>query len=360
MLPVLNFQSISNEFIEQIKKNNDKSKEKIKNKNENAKKIKYINKRKPPTKLIKNNIVMKMDIYKNIRNKSLLPSVFINDFRYYLSQNMNVKIKNEKEKRLKENEIQKIEYIDDKINTIEKNYSLFNNTFINKSNKYLREINIIKEYERNKDDVLIEKLINIKNKVNLLNAKVKKTELNNNSFKQWIYLQICLKEKIIKLPDSYKIILESKDNEINILIEKFGEDLVNHVIKYKNCLLYKNAQEFLGQFSFYENKNFELLNKYFALKEEIRALEIEKKQAKENNEMEKKEKKLNESVSKQSKELNRLKNENIHLEKIKKKLIFSKTETKNKENNLNEIYKNIYIKTVNIIKNIKMYNYNFL
>ena len=70
---------------------------------------------------------------------------------------MNVKIKKEKAQKLKENEIEKIEYINDKINTIEKNYSLFNNTFVNKSNKYLRGINIIKEYEKNKDELLIEK-----------------------------------------------------------------------------------------------------------------------------------------------------------------------------------------------------------
>ena len=355
LLPALNFKSFSNEFIEQFKKN-DSSKEKRKNKN--VEKIKYIHKRKPPTKLIKNNIMMKMDIYKNIRNKSLLPSVFISDFRYYLSQKMNVKIKKEKAQKLKENEIEKIEYINDKINTIEKNYSLFNNTFVNKSNKYLRGINIIKEYEKNKDELLIEKLIDLKNKVNFLNAKVKKIEFNNNSFKQWIYLQICLKEKIIKLPESYKIILESKDDNKNILIEKFGEDLVNHVIKYKNSLLYKNAKEFLDQFTLYENKNFELLNKYFEIKEEIRALEIEKKQAKENNVIEKKEKKLNESVIRQTKELNRLKNENIYLEKFKKKLIVSKTQTKKKETNLIEVYKNIYSQTVNIIKNINLLNYD--
>ena len=305
-------------------------------------------------------LTIKNDIMKNknIRNKSLLPSVFISDFRYYLSQKMNVKIKKEKAQKLKENEIEKIEYINDKINTIEKNYSLFNNTFVNKSNKYLRGINIIKEYEKNKDELLIEKLIDLKNKVNFLNAKVKKIELNNNSFKQWIYLQICLKEKIIKLPESYKIILESKNDNKNILIEKFGEDLVNHVIKYKNSLLYKNAKEFLDQFTLYENKNFELLNKYFEIKEEIRALEIEKKQAKENNVIEKKEKRLNESVIRQTKELNRLKNENIYLEKFKKKLIVSKTQTKTKETNLIEVYKNIYSQTVNIIKNINLLNYD--
>ena len=47
--------------------------------------------------------------------------------------------------------------------------------------------------------IYIEKLIDLKKKVNFLNAKVKKIELNNNSFKQWIYLQICLKENFINL-----------------------------------------------------------------------------------------------------------------------------------------------------------------
>ena len=357
LLPVLNFKSLSNEFIEKIKKN-DTSKEKMKNKNKNAAKIKYFHIRKLQTKSIKNNNMMKLDIYRNIRNRSLLPSVFISDFRYYLNQKMNVKVKNEIAKKLKENEVEKIEYFDDKIKTIEKNYSLFNNTFIGKVNKYLREINIIKENEKNKDDILIEKLFDLKKKVNFLNAKVKKIEINNNLIKQWINLQICLKEKLVKLPESYKIILESKNDEKNILIEKYGEDLVNHVIKYKNFLLYKNANELLDQFAFYENNNFELLNKYFGLKEEIRALEIEKKQIKENNEIENKTKWVNESIIKRTKELNKLKNENIYLEKFKKKLIFSKAQTKIKENNLIETYKNIYNQTINILKNINLYNFN--
>ena len=191
-----------------------------------------------------------------------------------------------------------------------------------------------------------------------MNAKVKKIEINNNLIKQWINLQICLKEKLVKLPESYKIILESKNDEKNILIEKYGENLVNHVIKYKNFLLYKNANELLDQFAFYENNNFELLNKYFGLKEEIRTLEIEKKQIKENNEIENKTKWVNESVIKLTKELNKLKNENIYLEKFKKKLIFSKAQTKIKENNLIETYKNIYNQTINILKNINLYNFN--
>lgn len=355
LLPVLNFKNISNELLDQIK-NANISKEKI-NK-ETIEKIKYFHKKAPSTKLIKNNIIKKLDIYTNERKRSLLPSVYISDLRYYLSQKMNVKIKTEKSKKLMENDIQKMEYIDYEIETLKQNYSLFNKTFIHKLNKYLRELNIIKAYEKNKDEILIEKLIDIKNKVTFLQAKVKKIEINKNSLKRWIYLQICLKEKKIKLPESYKIILESKNEEKNSLIVKYGEDVVNHVMQYKNILLYKNAREFLNQFTFYENKNFELLNKYFDLKEEIRALENEKKQSLADNKMEKDEKKINESVITQTKELNRLKNENIYLEKCKKKLLFSKTETKIKENNHMEIYKNIYNKTAIILKNINLLNYN--
>ena len=355
LLPVLNFKNISNELLDQIK-NANISKEKI-NK-ETIEKIKYFHKKAPSTKLIKNNIIKKLDIYTNERKKSLLPSVYISDLRYYLSQKMNVKIKTEKSKKLMENDIQKMEYIDYEIETLKQNYSLFNKTFIHKLNKYLRELNIIKAYEKNKDEILIEKLIDIKKKVTFLQAKVKKIEINKNSLKRWIYLQICLKEKKIKLPESYKIILESKNEEKNSLIVKYGEDVVNHVMQYKNILLYKNAREFLNQFTFYENKNFELLNKYFDLKEEIRALENEKKQSLADNKMEKDEKKINESVITQTKELNRLKNENIYLEKCKKKLLFSKTETKIKENNHMEIYKNIYNKTAIILKNINLLNYN--
>ena len=266
--------------------------------------------------------------------------------------------KREKSKRFEENENEKIEYLDYKINTLEKNYSLFNNVFKNKLHIYLREINKIKQYEKDKDNILISQLINLKNDVNLLEVKLEKIQLNKSSFNHWKYLQICLKEKKLQLPESYKIILESKNDDENILIEKFGKELVEHVMQYKNILLYKDANEFLNQFTIYENKNFALLNKYFILKEEIRILEHERDQIKEIDEKEKNENILNDIIKVEMKELNKLKNENISLEKYIKPLINSRTETKIKDDNLIKINKIIYDKTITILQNINTHDYN--
>lgn len=357
LFPILNTKNMSNEIITQIK-NTNRSIEKTKNKNDFFEKTNYIHKNKPITKLIKSNIKTKLNIFKNEKKKSLLPSVFIRDLRYYLSQKMNLMAKREKSKRFKENENEKKGYINYKINTLEKNYSLFNNIFNNKLHKYLREINKLKQYEKDKDDILILKLINLKNEVNLLQEKVQKFELNKNSFNHWKYLQICLKEKKLKLPESYKIILESKNDDDNILIEKFGKELVNHVMQYRNILIYKDENEFLNQFTVYENKNFELLNKYFILKEEIRILENERNQIKEIGEKQKNENILNDIMKVEMKELNKLKNEKISLEKYIKPLINSRTETKIKDDNLVKINKIIYDKTLNIIQIINTYDCN--
>ena len=357
LLPVLNTKNMSNEIIEQIK-NSNRSIEKTKNKNDFFDKTNYIYKNKSLAKLKKNNIKAKLNIFKNEKNKSLLPSVFIDDFRYYLNQKKNLMAKRERSKRFEENENEKIGYLDYKINNLEKNYSLFNNVFKNKLHKYLREIYKIKQYEKDKDNILISELINLKKEVNLLEAKVEKIKLNKDSFNHWKYLQICLKEKRLKIPDSYKIILESKNDDENILIKKFGKELVKHVMQYKNILLYKDANEFLNQFAIYENKNFALLNKYFILKEEIRILEHERNKIKEIDEKEKNENILNDIVKVEMKELNKLKNENISLEKYIKGLINSRTETKIKDDNLIKINKIIYDKTENILQNINTYDYN--
>ena len=357
LLPILNTKNMSNEIIEQIR-NSNRSIEKTKNKNDFFDKTNYIYKNKSLAKLKKNNIKAKLNIFKNEKNKSLLPSVFIDDLRYYLNQKKNLMAKRERTKRFEENENEKIGYLDYKINNLEKNYSLFNNVFKNKLHKYLREIYKIKQYEKDKDNILISELINLKKEVNLLEAKVEKIKLNKDSFNHWKYLQICLKEKRLKIPDSYKIILESKNDDENILIKKFGKELVKHVMQYKNILLYKDANEFLNQFAIYENKNFALLNKYFILKEEIRILEHERNKIKEIDEKEKNENILNDIVKVEMKELNKLKNENISLEKYIKGLINSRTETKIKDDNLIKINKIIYDKTENILQNINTYDYN--
>ena len=357
LLPILNTKNMSNEIIEQIR-NSNRSIEKTKNKNDFFDKTNYTNKKRPLAKLIKNNIKAKLNIFKNEKKKSLLPSVFIADLRYYLIQKKNLMSKREKSKRFEENENEKIEYLDYKINTLEKNYSLFNNVFKNKLHIYLREINKIKQYEKDKDNILISQLINLKNDVNLLEVKLEKIQLNKSSFNHWKYLQICLKEKKLQLPESYKIILESKNDDENILIEKFGKKLVKHVMQYKNILLYKDANEFLNQFTIYENKNFALLNKYFILKEEIRILEHERDQIKEIDEKEKNENILNDIIKVEMKELNKLKNENISLEKYIKSLINSRTETKIKDDNLIKINKIIYDKTITILQNINTHDYN--
>ena len=356
LFPILNSKSLTkdifdrhNNFINQTKK-----------KDKNNEKINYSIKKKPITKLQRNNIHKKLNIFTYLKNSELAKSRYMNDFNMYLTNKLHFKTKAEKLKILLENDQEKIEQLNNKINALKRDFSGFNDTFYHKFSQYVKEIYNNKETEKERNNTYIEQLIILKNTVNILQAAVNKIKNNANSFNHWLYLQICLKEKKISLPQSYKDILESKDEDKDSLINKYGEELFNHVKKYKNNIPYQDADEFLNQFDFYENKNLELLNKYHVLRTEIRDKENEKNILEKYYDFEKYEKEFNELLNSKMKVYNKLKFENNNLEEHKQILIAKKYKAKINDNITTKKHSKIYNKTQQILSNIKsLSNYTF-
>ena len=343
MLPKLNIKNLTNDFFNSLK--NDKSEENIKkNKKIIFNKINYFLNERPKSKIYKrNSLSNKMVLYKNIKNQSLLPGVYISELRNYLLEKKEVNLREENIRMLMDNEQDKLGLLDEKINNLQKYYSHFTNIFHAKFNEYIKFIYCCKDKEIEIDNKYIKQLVKLKKAVEILSSAKRKIELNKNSFNRWTYLQICMKEKIITIPESYKNILEANDTDKDILINKYGENLFKHVMQYKNKIIYNNADEFLNQFNIYENKNLDLLKMYHLLTEQIRTLENEKRNVEKINKLENDGNYFNDLIKTKTKELKRLKYENIILKKNIEPLISHKNKMGNNE-------------TINIKKNSKLFN----
>ena len=301
----------------------------------------------------KNNIDKKLNIYTNIRNSELVKSKYMPGLRTFLTNKLTLKEREEKLQIMKENNQEKIENLTTKISTLKKSYYNFGDNFCKRFSEYVREILLMKEELKIKDDIYVDKLIKLKNIVNTLKSTVRKIEINRNSLNHWMYLQICLKEKKLNLPKSYKDILESNYEDNDLLIKKYGKNLVEKVKNYRNNIIYKSAEEFLNQFNILEKNNLELLNKHQIIREQIRKLENERNKLMYIFNPQEYDEEFKGSISKAINEINKLKNVNITLlesiDILKNKKIESKF---NDDNGIKKSLK-LYDKTQKILLNIK-------
>ena len=351
LLPIVNSKSLTKEIIHKQKSNSLKSRKK----NGVLNKINYLIKSNQQTSKVQgNNICEKLNIFTIKKNNEFIRSIYISDLNRFLNYKFQLFTREEKLKTLKEIKKEKIDKLNLKIDSLKKGYSKLDKVFNNKFAKYMEEIFWNKESEKEIDELYIDEIIKLKNEINSLKSMIIKIKNNRNSLNHWIHLQICMKEKIISLPQSYEDILEAKEQDNNLLIKKYGDSLVKQVMNYKNNILYKNADDFLNQFNILEETNLELLNKYHLLKIQIRDFENEKNRLIKNYEFGQFNKEFNDLINNKILVLNRLKSDNINLIKYIKILTDKKFKMKNKDDNSNEIQPKIYNKTQNILSNIKI------
>ena len=222
-------------------------------------------------------ILKKIDIYNRCNSKDILKSKFIENMREFLLEKYNIQIKQEKTKIFQENIKDKIEFINDRIKILKNEFNCFNDRFVTKFSEYIKQVIQMKDIEKNKDNLYLNYIFQLKKEIVSLNLRNKKIKNDRDGLNRWMYLQICVKEKKKVLPKYYKIILEDKQDENKEELKKIDKNLINNVLKYKNNIIYKNGDLFLEQIKKYENQNIDLLTYYNLLREEIDELNKEKK-----------------------------------------------------------------------------------
>ena len=307
-----------------------------------------------------NNNIIKKNKYMDIGNaKEMTKSKYIQKLREYVLGKYNLEMKKEKSKIIEDNLKDNIGFINDKIKNLENDYHNFNNNFLNKFTEYSKQIMQIRDDEKNRYNIYLNYIMKLKKDVIDLKQKNKKLRNYRNSLSRWMYLQIRVKEKLKVLPSYYKIILENNMKENAEELSKIDKDKIDNILKYKNHIIYKDADLFLSQIKKYENQNLELLINYNSIRDEINILNKIKNYFEEEeahfSEIEKANEELYENKYKYLLFLKNKYNKLLHYKQSLKYYIHD-----NDNDSMNKKHSILYYKIYNLLEHLNSYmNYDF-
>ena len=108
-----------------------------------------------------------------------------------------------------ENSKNNIEFINDKIKTLNNMKYIYNEKIANRLGEYSKFITNYKEREKINSDILLNQINRLKKEVKNLQNKIAKKEQERLTILKWIYFFIKMKEKKLVLPAYYKKIVET-------------------------------------------------------------------------------------------------------------------------------------------------------
>ena len=142
--------------------------------------------------------------------------------------------KTERLKRLEEAYQSQVEFYKDSIISFQKSKKLLENDFSNKITDYTKYISTKKEREKIKESSIRQQIMDYRKDIEQIKSKINKIEIEKKNIIKWIFLQIQMKEKKLKLPEYYKSI-----------IMDYGKNKSSKRLYYKNDE--KNDSSFLDK-----------------------------------------------------------------------------------------------------------------
>lgn len=305
-----------------------------------------------------NIILRKQMIYDNCKKKELSKIKYIDNIKDYLNYKMNLNIKKEKSKVIKENYKDEIDFFDDKIKTINNNFNSFNNTFFLTLDKYSKQLFNKTKKEKEKDRQLIMIINTLKQQIINLKSKIHKIKNNYDDLNKYLYIFLCIKEKKLELPNYYKIIIENKMDEKKDELKKINKSEIERILRFKKNISDLDPDYLFAQIRKYENDEIDLIKRYNSLRKEIFILKNEKEELK--NNIIKSEKDASHDIIESKKNiLLNLKKKNNELKKTKQSL-FSYLYKNEEDEDKNIANNQLYYKTNKIINNLnKFVKYDF-
>lgn len=148
---------------------------------------------------------LKLTKYEIKGNKSF--KGYINKLQEQKIYSHRAKAKTERLKRLEEAHQSQTEFYKDSINSFIAAEKLLENDFVNKITDYTKYIVTKREREKIKNALLRQEIMNYRKEIEQIKNKINKIELEKKNTIKWIFLQICMKEKKLTLPEHYKNII---------------------------------------------------------------------------------------------------------------------------------------------------------
>ena len=183
----------------------------------------------------KPNIERKLiSISRNKKNKNY----YLNKTKEIILYNYSFNIKKETLTSKKENFDNYVDKVNKSVKSINHNLNISNETFFNKFNNYVKYILLQKDIEKTNNQNLLTKIINLKYQISQLKIDIKNIKHYKSIIVKWIYLQISVYEKILSVPNYYKVIIEETE-------EKYEK--ITNIIQRKrsiNQTLNKNEEKF--------------------------------------------------------------------------------------------------------------------
>ena len=177
-------------------------------------------------------------------DKSVSYRDYLNKLNEQKIYNYTSRAKTERLRRLEEAYQSQVEFYKDSIISFQKSKKLLENDFSNKITDYTKYISTKKEREKIKESSIRQQIMDYRKDIEQIKTKINKIELEKKNIIKWIFLQIQMKEKKLKLPEYYKsIIMDYNKN------------------KSSKRLFYKNDEK--NDSSFFDKKK---LNKKVILK----------------------------------------------------------------------------------------------
>jgi hypothetical protein len=131
---------------------------------------------------------------------------------------------------------------------------------------------------KNKENYyLLNEVFILQKDVHKLRVKINKLLEQKKYYNKFIFLQICVQEKKIRLPDYYEYIFNhTLEESINYYKDVLKENEIKQILDYKKNIIYKDLDNFNEQIKIYESENRELYNNLEIIKKDLFRLNLEK------------------------------------------------------------------------------------
>ena len=275
----------------------------------------------------------------------------------------NTKNKNERYNKILQNKNNKIELLDNTMKKIEKSKNNIEDIY---NKQYISYISFLSKTIE-KENLIIIDLNNKKNMIimenKIIQNKINKLKESKKDIIKWLYLQIQVKEKLSKIPNYYKLIIE-ENMSLKELNEKMKNNITkkeyNRILDYKGKNIYSDVNKFFDEYNNLEVNALKRLknNSEFSDTDNIKL----KNEFENDNTIEKIKVENNMMINDLNKELEKTKNNNIYLNNELYKIKNNKNNKNNKNKNISR-NKNInkYISNLSnkiLIHSISDSNYN--